>query len=177
MIEEFSLQTVLTYLTLISVPVGVFYHIMILRNAQKTRELSLKSQEGAEKARQRDMILQRASYGMEYPRAYIELRSMTDWKDVEEWYEKYGNNPEALSRWVYLMRLYALGGLLLKEGTDPELVFELYPPNTVMNLWERFEPVLRFQREESNYQRRGESFEYLYNEAKKRYPYVSSSWR
>jgi hypothetical protein len=32
MIEQFSLQTALTYLTLISVPIGVFYHIMTLRN-------------------------------------------------------------------------------------------------------------------------------------------------
>ena len=33
-----SIQTLLTYLTLISVPVGVFYHILALRNQNRARE-------------------------------------------------------------------------------------------------------------------------------------------
>ena len=52
-----DLQTVLTYLTLISVPVGVFYHIMTLRNTQKTRELSLKAQEQALETRQAQLLM------------------------------------------------------------------------------------------------------------------------
>jgi hypothetical protein len=38
-----DLQTVLTYLTLISVPVGVFYHIMTLRNTRKNQQLILET--------------------------------------------------------------------------------------------------------------------------------------
>ena len=34
-------QTVLTYLTLISVPVGVAYHILTLRNQSRTRQAQL----------------------------------------------------------------------------------------------------------------------------------------
>jgi hypothetical protein len=41
MIEQFSLQSALTYLTLISVPVGIFYHIMTLRNQNKNRQAQL----------------------------------------------------------------------------------------------------------------------------------------
>jgi hypothetical protein len=36
-----TLQTVLTFVTLISVPVGVFYHIMTLRNQKQSRQASL----------------------------------------------------------------------------------------------------------------------------------------
>jgi len=43
MVEPVNLQTVLTYLTLISIPVGVIYHIMTLRNTRKTRELTLRA--------------------------------------------------------------------------------------------------------------------------------------
>ena len=43
MAELVSLQTLLTYLTLISVPIGVFYHIMTLRNTRKNQQLILES--------------------------------------------------------------------------------------------------------------------------------------
>jgi len=43
--EPVSLQTLLTYLTLISVPVGVFYHVMTLRNTQRNRKLQLETRQ------------------------------------------------------------------------------------------------------------------------------------
>ena len=41
MAEPLTLQTLLTYLTLISVPVGVFYHIMTLNNTSKNQRQTL----------------------------------------------------------------------------------------------------------------------------------------
>ena len=38
-----DIQTVLTYLTLISVPVGVFYHIMTLNNTRKNQKMQLET--------------------------------------------------------------------------------------------------------------------------------------
>ncbi len=40
-----DLQTILTYLTLISVPVGVIYHIMTLRNTRKNQLLQLETRQ------------------------------------------------------------------------------------------------------------------------------------
>jgi len=40
-----DIQTVLTYLTLISVPVGVFYHIMTLNNTRKNQEMQLETRQ------------------------------------------------------------------------------------------------------------------------------------
>jgi hypothetical protein len=45
MAEPLTLQTLLTYLTLISVPVGVFYHIMTLRNTRRNQELTLETRQ------------------------------------------------------------------------------------------------------------------------------------
>ena len=45
MVEQLILQTLLTYLTLISVPVGVFYHIMTLRNTGKNQEMQLETRQ------------------------------------------------------------------------------------------------------------------------------------
>jgi hypothetical protein len=40
-----DIQNVLTYLTLISVPVGVFYHIMTLNNTRKNQQLQLETRQ------------------------------------------------------------------------------------------------------------------------------------
>ena len=37
----FDIQTILTYLTLISIPIGVFYHILTLRNQSKARQIQI----------------------------------------------------------------------------------------------------------------------------------------
>ena len=163
---EITYQMVLSTIQTLSLIVGIIYYLTIMRNNNN--------------ARQREMIIQRSqSYSLEYTRAFLEVRNMTDWEDAEEWEEKYGRttNPEARSKWLYIMRLYTLAGLHLKEGADPDLLFELYPHGAVMMLWEQFEPVIRYARERSNNPRRWKPFEYLYNEAKKRYPDITPSWR
>ena len=40
-----DLQTLLTYLTLISVPFGVFYHIMTLNNTRKNQQMQLETRQ------------------------------------------------------------------------------------------------------------------------------------
>jgi hypothetical protein len=69
MIEQFSLQTLLTYLTLISVPIGVFYHIMMLRNSQKARQTEML------------MRLHESKHDKEGLEAFFRVLSM-DWEDL-----------------------------------------------------------------------------------------------
>ena len=40
-----DLEQLLTYLTLISVPIGVFYHIMTLNNTRKNQQLQLETRQ------------------------------------------------------------------------------------------------------------------------------------
>ena len=87
---EITLPIVLQIIQTVSLIIGIVYYISIMRNQQRTRELSLKAREEAEKARQRDMIIQRSqSYGLEYMRAYTDVRGMTDWVDAEDFMRKY----------------------------------------------------------------------------------------
>jgi hypothetical protein len=98
--------------------------------------------------------------------------TMKDWKHAEEWEEKYGqeNNLEAFSKWNYVMLLYQLAGLLLIQGADPDLIFELYPAGAVIELFELYEPVFEYMTSKKSWNL--DNLYYLYNEAKKRRPEV-----
>ena len=56
---EITYQMVLSTLQTVALVVGIIYYITIMRNQQKTRELTLKAQEEVEKSRKRELILQR----------------------------------------------------------------------------------------------------------------------
>jgi len=107
---------------------------------------------------------------LEYARTFNEVMIMKDWNDVEEWEEKYGrdNNVEAYSKWNYVIRHYQLAGLLLKQGADPDIIFELYPDGAVINLFELYEPVVEYMKSEKSWN--FENLENLYSMAKKRRP-------
>ena len=174
MMVELTVPIVLQGVQTVGILVGIVYYITIMRNQQRTQMLSLKAQEEAEKSRQREMILLRAqNYSLDYTKAYSDVWGMRDWKTPEEFHKKYGilTNPEAFSKVVYVRSVFNWAGLLLKEkGIDPELVFQLYAPNTIIGLWDMYEPIILDVRQRFNYPEYWEPFEYLYNEAKKRYP-------
>jgi hypothetical protein len=71
------------------------------------------------------------------------------------------------------MRIYNLAGLYLREGADPDLIFELYPASAVMSLWELYEPIVLERRRKNNDPDRYRPLEELYQEAKKRYPNIT----
>jgi hypothetical protein len=156
MVDYQNLSIVLTGVGLI---IALVYYSMTLRYTSK--------------ARQRQLIMQRSqTYSVEYQKAWSEVMNMSDWEDAEDWVKKYGQraNPEANSKWMYIMRIYGLGGIHLQEGADPDLLFKLYPLSAIIPLWEQFEPIIMFIRESIKDPHMWEPLEYLYNEAKKRAP-------
>ena len=165
MVDPIILQSISILISSFGIIVAFIYYAQVLRNTRK--------------ASQRELILQRSNQSMDYARAYMEVRSMTNWESGEDWYAKYGpaTNPEASANWLHIMRLYDLAGLYLREGADPDLLFALYTYGSVISLWERFEPVFLYQREVRNDPLRWEPFEYLYNEAKKRYREITLGTR
>jgi len=142
--------------------VALVYYIMTLRYTTK--------------ARQREVIFLRSqSYRMEYARAYASIVTQVDWEDPDDWFEKYGRftNPEAFSNFLYIMNTFNFAGVLLKEKeADPDLIFKLYPPNAVIPIWEHFEPLIRYIRDNHRYSEYLKPFESLYKEAKKKYPEI-----
>jgi hypothetical protein len=65
-----------------------------------------------------------------------------------------------------------MAGILLKQGADPDIIFELYPHGAVINLWELYEPIVEHMKVKSKNPMRLDNLEYLYNEAKKRRPEI-----
>ena len=176
---EITYQMVLSTIQTASLVVGIIYYLTIMRNTQKTRELALKAQEEAEKTRHRDLVYQRLEgYSLEYTKAFSEVASFTDWETPEEFEEKYGihTNPEAFSKYLFIQRRFSLAGILLKENiADADLIFQLFPPTAIIRIFEQFEPAMRFAREKRNYSKMQESFEFIYNEAKTRFPEITPS--
>ena len=161
MVDYQNLSIVLTGVGLI---IALVYNSMTLRYTSK--------------ARQRDLIMQRSqTYNVEYSKTWWEVKDMSDWEDAEDWAKKYGRkaNLEAYSKWMYIMRDYGLAGIYLQEGADPDLLFKLYPLSAVIPMWEQFEPIIMAMRERVNDPRMWEPFEYLYNEAKKRAPELTTA--
>ena len=133
--------------------------------------------QNANKARQRELIYQKyQNISVEYAKAYEEVMLMTDWNTYEEFDQKYGreNNPDASAKWIYITRVYNLAGIYLEEGADPDLLFKLYPDSAIINLWEKFEPIILERRKRFNDPDRFKPLEYLYREAKNRYPEIKT---
>lgn len=139
---------------------SIVYYSSILRNQNKTR--------------QRELILQQSQgYSLEYSEALNEVAAQLDWTTPKEWEIKYGRwtNPKANAKFIYIMRVYTLAGLLLREDSvNSKLLFNLYPPAAVISFWEQFREVVFFLREGVNDPSMYEPFEYLYGEAKRLFP-------
>jgi hypothetical protein len=62
--------------------------------------------------------------------------------------------------------VHELGTGLSKE-VNLDLIFQLYTPESIMIIWEKFQPVIKDVRENSKNSKFWEPFEILYNNAKK----------
>ena len=160
MAEPVSLQTLLTYITLISVPVGVFYHIMTLRNTRKNQELQLET-------RQAQLFMQ-IYQEMSSPEHYIRSNELLhmEWEDWDDYYRKYGseNNPEAYalrsSMWYRLNGV----GLLVKAGLiDMDRVYDLMS-QTILRHWKKWGDIIIMIRGQYNIPGYMEGFEFIADE-------------
>jgi hypothetical protein len=151
-------------LTGLGLAASIVYYASVLRNSNK--------------ARLREVIFQRAQvYSGFYTEAYAAIRNMNDWNTAEEFHAKYGIsvNPDKWSKYMYITRVFNIAGILLQENmADADLIFKLYPPHAVINVWEQFELITQSLRDRVNYPEAYESFEFLYKQAKERYPEITS---
>ena len=153
MAEPVTLQTLLTYLTLISVPVGVFYHIMTLRNQSRTRQAQLFMQ-----------IYNRWT-DTDFIENYIEVINR-DWKDFDDYNKKYGAIREEAKRRTIGQYFEGIGVLVYRKFIDVSLVDDMMS-SFVFSFWEKYEPIIKKNRERSNKPQILEWAEYLYIEVRK----------
>ena len=168
MVDLAEIQAAYYMVAATGVLVAAGYYILNMRNA--------------EKARRREIIFRKLpvqdSY---YYDALYTVAKMTDFKTREEFVNKYSYwaNHDAFCKLMYILSNYNLVGLLLKEKlASAEEIFQIYPPNMFVVIYERFKFLV--ERNRLNYS--GEvsnpeffkSLEMLYVEAKRRYPKLDS---
>ena len=152
MAEPVTLQTMLTYLTLISVPVGVFYHIMTLRNQSRNREAALLMQ-----------IHSQWTGGIR--RSWGEINRW-EWEDYDDFRERYGDLDS--SDQLEVVGGYLEGiGVYVREGLLPLRLVALFMATIVNRFHEKFGPIAVETRVRYNRPRVGIETEYLYNELMK----------
>jgi len=158
-----DLQTVLTYLTLISVPVGVLYHIMTLRNTRKNQELTLKAQELATETRQAQLFMSiyqsmNTSEGLEAGLHIHDVKMKTA-EDLNQLV----NEEEKWKAWNWYGNYLEGIGVLVKENlVDISHVAQLIS-GTILWYWEEYREVTMAAREELDWPRYSIEVEYLYN--------------
>ena len=169
---EITLQIVLQIIQTVSLVVGIIYYITIMRNTQRTREASLKLQEEAEKSRQREMIFLRfQGFDKTYHSAIDDVLSQ-DWGNTFDDYLK--QSPESRANFNYVQVRYNNLGVMLKhEMMDPDLFYEVFPTGNIIRFWEKMEDIILDYRRRTQDLTYNEGLEYLYNEARKRFPDIS----
>ena len=158
---EITLPIVLQVIQTLGILVGIIYYITIMRNTSRTR--------------QTELLFQRHKVDLDYVRSWADVILVQDWKTIEELEERYPWNThfEERTRVLYILNTYNNLGIMLKEKvTDPNLLFELYPPSGVMTTWKKYEEFVRNMRSRSNDPLTYGGFEFLYDEAKRLYPNV-----
>ena len=137
-----SLETLLTYLTLISVPIGVFYHIMTLNNTRKNQQMQLDT-------RQAQLLMQiyQSRYNQVGIKQFWKIL-LLQWDDFEDYMKKYGpyDNPEVTdelalitSEWNYFDGL----GILLQDGLlNENNVYRMMGIRSIM-IWYKCETLIQ----------------------------------
>ena len=176
MVDLAMLQVVRDLVAIFGVIAGFSYYVMTVRNAQKTRELSLKAQELTLKAQEQALETRQAQLYMnlyatyhspEFRELLYKIMFHQEWKDYDEWKEKYGEeNYQELVAFGSVMGYFNGLGLLVRKGLiDVDTVYELLS-SFVLWVWEKHLPIVQVKRDESNRPFWNE-FEYLYNEIMK----------
>ncbi len=152
MAEPVTLQTLLTYLTLISVPVGVFYYISALRNQNRARKTRLYIQ-----------MINKFSEP-DYIEALGKLNDL-EWSTAEDFIEDW-RTPEGRKTIRTLGNWYEGLGTLVKENLLDIRVVALLVTGLVIQFWDKFIPVIDEVREALEWPRFYIEAEYLYDQLK-----------
>jgi hypothetical protein len=159
---EVTLPIILQLIQTFALLVAIVYYITIMRNQQKTRELSLQAQEHATETRQAQLFMQIYDKwsNPEFTEAFT-LINQAEFESVDEINELY-DIEEYRRAWGRVVGFYEGVGVLVKEGlVDIRLVALLMTGTTTM-FWKKMEPFIEEIRRIA-YPRAYSETEYLYN--------------
>ncbi len=158
-----DLETILTYLTLISVPIGVFYHIMTLNNTRKNQQVQLETRQA-----QLFMQIYQEMSSVENFRIMSDLGGM-EWDDYDDFMRKYSGetNREAFAKRYSHQYKFDGIGILVKTGLiDLERVYDLMYDIIVWH-WDKYGDINIKHREVFDNPDFMAGYEYLVYELKK----------
>lgn len=136
--------------------VGVIYYILDLRHQNRVR--------------QTDLVIKLYGQAMtsEWEEAYRKILNAS-FKDYDDFSEKYGGvlseNPVSIAADMISSFYDQLGYLLYRKLIDTDMAFEMF---SIARAWNKMKPIIYGARKQYDQPKIYESFEYLYNEMKKR---------
>jgi len=160
---EFTLPIILQIVQTVGILVGIVYYITIMRNTMRARMIQVSTQFSSVWTRN------------EFVYNFIDAAYLQDFATFDEWSEKYGfrADAEATTRLFSIANMYNSAGHMVKDGlVKPEFVWSVFAPFSVILLWEKFKPLIDRWRELDNDPLMLDSFEFLYNVTKRRFPQV-----
>jgi hypothetical protein len=168
---EITLPIMLNILQSVSLTVGVIYYILIMRNNQRTRELTLKAQETALETRQAQLFMQLYNRWSdpEFAKIYVAAR----YKYTEDILEVAKKIFEPYNQDIHLpfhslgQFFEGIGMLVRKKLINIDYVDELLSYRIVW-WWEKMKTFYERERKLMNNPELYSNTEYLYNEIIKR---------
>jgi hypothetical protein len=138
-----EIQTILTYLGLISIPVGVSYHIMTLYNTRKNQKLTLETRQA-----QLFMQLYQRTINEESNRRWSK-QMLYQWDDYDDFDKKYGQKSEDLTTILHTTWQQFNGvGLLLQQGLiNNETAYGLSGGWRAVLIWMKWKDIIIEMRE------------------------------
>ena len=138
-----DLQTFLNYIAMISIPVGVTYHIMTLYNTRRNQKLTLETRQA-----QLFMQLYQRTINEEANRRWSK-QMFYQWDDYDDFENKYGQNSEDLTTILHTTWQQFNGvGLLLRRGLiDRETAYGLSGGWRAVLIWVKWKDIIVEMRE------------------------------
>jgi hypothetical protein len=173
---EITLPIILQLIQTAALLVAIVYYITIMRNQQKTRELSLQAQELTLKAQEQALETRQAQLFMQQYNRWQEL----DWQGYahlvigkklsgyEEFVEKRDNDPLFRKMIGELGGFYEGLGVIVKEGYLSIHLVALMWAGVTRAFWENIaEPIIDDMREQTGFPRGWSETEYVCRELMK----------
>jgi len=159
-----ELSVIRDLVAIFGVIAGLTYYVLTVRNAQRTRELTLMAQEQAVETRQAQLFWQltdkfTSKDGLDHMRVLGEAT----WSSYEEWLEKYQNDVEYSNAYSWLATIFNSRGVLLREGLLNVRLVALIASGPTLYWWEKHKDVIYNERKRRNNRRFCSEWEYSYN--------------
>jgi hypothetical protein len=172
MINPTTVSMIRDIVAIFGVMAGFTYYVLTVRNAQRTRELTLKAQENALETRQTQLFMNiyQTFQNKDFQQDYLETIYERHWEDYEDFMTKYGTgsgSEVSVRMSIFNLENFfeGLGVLVYRNQIDISLIDDLMR-SYVVNFWEKWRTVAFGARDDMN-PFVAEWTEYLYNELMK----------